>query len=287
MKPFSLSFAKMEALANDFVVCETLSRAHAFTEDRVRLLSSRKLGIGFDQLLVAAPPSGPHQDFDYHIYNADGSRVYQCGNGARAVAAYLWRKKLFAHRSLRFLVGERVLTAKPADSLETWADERLVEVDLGPFDAPKTLEIALDFVGRTEQKVSLSTLNIGNPHALLEESPESPLLSPMGEYLCGINSPLEKGVNLSFFEIQDKQHIRLATFERGVGLTSACGSAAAAAVATLFQLGRVGAEVVVLMKGGKAKVNLREGHIHQSGPVRHLYAGTLGRHFFHRNEGAP
>ncbi len=226
----TFTFSKMHGIGNDFVVIEGLSQSIHVNKIPVKLLADRHSGIGFDQLLVILPSK--KADFACLIFNADGSEAEQCGNGMRCIARFL---------------HENNITNKSSISIETKAGQTTIKVDdydhihvnMGlprfeptdiPFKADRTrllYEISLD---DGQPGFALSVLSMGNPHAILQVA--SAKTFPVTQFGSVISTHrlFPKGTNVGFMEIVNPTHIRLRTFERGVGETLACGSNACAAV---------------------------------------------------------
>lgn len=277
-------FTKMHGLGNDFVVLDLISQGVHIRPDQIRQLADRRLGIGFDQLLVAEPPDNPEMDFKYRIYNADGSEAEQCGNGARCF--------------LRF-VRDRGLTTKTEVRLETSTGPiecRLekdgnITVNMGapilsparvPFVADQAqilydLEVNAPLCAPRPQQVKISAVSMGNPHAVLTvpDVDQAPVaqLGPAIE----VHERFPNRVNVGFMQVVDPSHIRLRVFERGVGETRACGSGAAAAVVAGRLQGLLDEQVDVDLPGGMLTVSWAgdDAPVLMTGPACRVYEGRL------------
>jgi diaminopimelate epimerase len=249
-----LDFTKMHGLGNDFIVLDAATPAAVPAAADLRRLSDRRTGIGFDQALVLEPPRRAGTDVYYRIFNADGSEVEQCGNGARCVA------RLVASRRGEF---ERTLQL---DSPGGMVQARLrrdgqVSVAMGvpdfepsalPFQAPATA--ATYRLDTSAGPLEIAAVSIGNPHAVLRvpRVADAPVdsIGPAVE-----NHPrFPRRVNVGFLEIVAPDHVRLRVFERGVGETQACGTGACAAVAVGRRHGPLAEEVNVDVPGGRLVV---------------------------------
>src|SRR5690606_11880421 len=162
-----LRFTKMHGLGNDFMVLDLISQ-HAHVQPKhVKQWGDRHTGVGFDQLLIVEPPSRPDVDFRYRIFNADGSEVEQCGNGARCFARFVMDKRLTLKRSIR------VETSSGVIQLDIRADGQ-VRVDMGP---PRLVPSEIPFIADRQavdyeveldgQTLRLAAVSMGNPHAVL------------------------------------------------------------------------------------------------------------------------
>lgn len=278
-----LRFTKMHGLGNDFVVLDLISQSVHIRPEQIRAIADRRLGVGFDQLLIAEPPSDPAFDFKYRIFNADGTEAEQCGNGARCF--------------LRF-VRDRGLTTKTEVNLETSTGPiqcRLekdgnITVNMGtpvllpekiPFiaDRPQivyTLPVDVPLCG-TQTEVRLSVLSMGNPHAVLTvDDVDTAPVNQLGPALES-HPRFPRRVNVGFMQIIDRNHIRLRVYERGVGETRACGTGAAAAVVAGRLQGHLDETVAVDLPGGTLVTSWAGDNapVMMTGPACRVYEGRL------------
>jgi diaminopimelate epimerase len=246
-----LSFTKMHGLGNDFIVFDAADPGQVPSPRALRALADRRTGIGFDQALVLQPPRAAGTDVFYRIFNADGSEVEQCGNGARCIA------RLVASRA-----GRRD-RAYVLDSPGGFVNARLradglVSVAMGvPNFEPRSLpftaeaEAASYRIDLPSGPVEFGAVSIGNPHAVIRvRSVSDAPVDTVGPAME--NHPrFPRRVNVGFLEIVAPDHVRLRVFERGVGETQACGTGACAAVAVGRRHGPLGEEVRVDVPGGR------------------------------------
>jgi diaminopimelate epimerase len=273
-----IPFRKMNGLGNDFVVLDLRARSLALGPSEVAAIANRKHGIGCDQVIAL----GPSADADafMRIWNADGGEVGACGNAARCVAA--------------LLAAER---GKPRVSIETVSailgalvnEDRTVTIDMGvprfnwdaiplaePFHDTKRIELQ---IGPIEEPVlhSPSAVNVGNPHCIFfVEDVEAHDLARFGPMLE--RHPLfPERANISLAEATGPDSLRLRTWERGAGLTKACGTAACAAAVAAVRRGLNERKVRVTLPGGDLLIDWREDddHILMTGPYELDYEGTL------------
>ncbi len=249
-----LAFTKMHGLGNDFIVFDAPAAAAMPTARDLRRLSDRRTGVGFDQALVLEPPRRAGTDVYYRIFNADGSEVEQCGNGARCIARLVASRRGEVDRPLRMDSPGGVVHAR-------LQSDGLVAVAMGvpdfdpaslPFDAPGPAPSHRLDTGAGP--VDFSVVSIGNPHAVIRVRSvrEAPVdsVGPAVE-----NHPaFPRRVNVGFLEIVAPDHVRLRVFERGVGETQACGTGACAAVAVGRRHGPLAEEVNVDVPGGRLVV---------------------------------
>ncbi len=262
-----IAFTKMHGLGNDFLVLEAPPGGVLPSASQWRALADRHAGVGFDQALLLEPPSQPGTALHYRVFNADGSEVEQCGNGARCVARYLQLQG-------RVAAGGTVNLGSAGGTVVARVQESgAVDVALGrpdfnpaslPFLAPTAAaNYALTVAGET---IEFGALSMGNPHAVLRVAAvESAPVERIGRALQA-HAAFPRQVNVGFMEIVDAAHIRLRVFERGVGETLACGTGACAAVAVGRNLGLLGADVEVHVPGGRLSV-------HWEGPGQQMWLG--------------
>ena len=274
-----LSFTKMHGLGNDFIVIDAPRAADVPSSQVLRRLADRHTGIGFDQALVVTPARREGTLAYYRVFNADGSEVEQCGNGARCVADWL-RRTGRSH-------GEDILVMDSPGGIvrAQLRGPGIVAVDMGvPDFAPGSLPFttvasappyALDLPGHG--RVEFAVVSIGNPHAVLTV-PEvaTAAVATLGPVL-ETHAAFPRRVNVGFLEIVDAGHVKLRVFERGVGETAACGTGACAAVAVGRKAGRLAREVEVQLPGGLLQISW-EGpgtSIWMTGPAATAFEGRV------------
>ncbi|MCG8613328.1 MAG: diaminopimelate epimerase [Pseudomonadales bacterium] len=272
-----IKFSKMHGLGNDFMVIDAISQHVHIRPEQVKRLSDRHFGIGFDQLLLVEPPGQPDVDFRYRIFNADGSEVEQCGNGARCFALYVSEKKLVNKPVIR------VQTAKGVIELKL-GEEGLVTVDMGkprltPADIPFLAETPAPTYQIDVQGVQydISAVSMGNPHGVLviDDVQTAPLES-VGATLES-HERFPERANIGFMEIVHPGFVKLRVFERGAGETMACGSGACAAVVAGRLRGLLDSRVEVKLPGGNLRIQWDgEGHpVLMEGPAAFVFEGQV------------
>ncbi len=270
-------FTKMQGLGNDFVVFDAVSHPVALNQEQIRRLADRHFGVGCDQVLLVEPSRHPDQDFYYRIFNADGSEVEQCGNGARCFARF---------------VRERGLTGKTEIKVGTKAGEiairvlsdQQVAVNMGvPEFAPAHIPFTADQeADRYTLVLEGDTVEIGavamlNPHAVLQvESVDTARVAQLGPQIEP-HARFPNRVNVGFMEVVDRSRIRLRVYERGAGETLACGSGACAAVAIGRRWGLLEQEVAVALRGGNLVISWPgPGHsLWMTGPAESVFEGHI------------
>ncbi len=275
-----LEFTKMHGLGNDFMVIDLITQRLDVTKKLVQKLADVHFGVGFDQLLLVEVPGRPDVDFRYRIFNADGSEVSQCGNGARCFARFVRDRKLTRKRVLRVETSSGIIT------LQVLPDQQ-VSVDMGlPCFEPAQIPIqaphrqAFYELSAAGQLLSFQALSMGNPHMVLQV-PETDLaeVSTLGP-LLEVHPFFPERVNVGFMQLIDRQQLRLRVWERGTGETLACGTGACAAVVSARLAGLVEQKVKVHLPGGDLDIDYsgEGGHVHMSGPAVRVYEGYIRPH---------
>ncbi|WP_395345692.1 diaminopimelate epimerase [Ningiella sp. W23] len=284
----------MHGLGNDFMVIDNVTQNVFFSKDKIQKLADRNFGVGFDQLLLVEPPYDPDQDFHYRIFNADGSEVSQCGNGARCFARFVRQKGLINRNKV-------VVSTKAGRMVLYLEKDNLVTVNMGkpafdpsqiPFQANKQENTYIirgpypieqsyspNNAGTTsnEHTYFCGVVSMGNPHCVIEvDDIETTNVESVGQYI-GQHERFPEGVNVGFMQIVNDSEIRLRVFERGTGETLACGSGACAAVAVGQIQGKLGREVEVSLPGGKLTIKWQGGDsvLKMTGPAEHIYDGQI------------
>ncbi|MCL7928718.1 diaminopimelate epimerase [Halomonas llamarensis] len=272
-----LHFTKMHGLGNDFVMVDLVTQRARLTDAHVRELSDRRFGIGFDQLLVVEPPRDPDMDFRYRIFNADGSEVENCGNGARCFARFVRDQRLTHKNEIHVETGGGPLVL-------TIQHDGQVRVDMGrprftpsalPFDAPGDKPLhELDVDG---EALNVSVVSMGNPHAVLAvENVDSAPVARLGPAIEA-HPRFPHKVNVGFMQVVSPSEIRLRVFERGSGETLACGTGACAAVASGIRQGLLKSPVNVHLPGGELSIEWPdpEASLIMVGPATRVFDGRV------------
>jgi len=273
-------FYKMHSLGNDFMVLDGVTHEIVPDPARIKAWSCRHTGIGFDQLLVIAPPNEPNADFSYLIFNADGSEAEQCGNGTRCVAALsrligLTKKE---HLIWQSLAGE-FETKIQGDRISTTMTVPEFDPPSIPFDPrhaqPKTEHSYT--IEAANQRFEITPVSMGNPHAVIFVDELLSLdVETLGSALTD-HAAFPQRSNIEFCQVVDHQFARLRVFERGVGETQACGTGACAAVAAARLSDRVIDRVKVSLPGGKLHIQWpgAGAPILMTGPANLIYEGEI------------
>jgi len=272
-----LEFTKMHGLGNDFLMLDLVTQRVRLDEALIRRLSDRHFGVGFDQLLVVEPPHQPDVDFRYRIFNADGSEVSQCGNGARCFARFVRDRRLTRKDTLRVETASGIITLQ-IDS-QGW-----VTVDMGP---PRLEPNAIPFVAdnaaldyRIEvdgELYQIAAVSMGNPHAVLRvDDADSAPVATLGPRLES-HPRFPERVNVGFMQVINRQEIKLRVYERGAGETLACGTGACAAAVAAMRWGLVDRDIKVHLPGGSLRIRWSHDNasVLMTGPTARVFDGTL------------
>ena len=252
-----IKFTKMQSLGNDFVALDLVSQNMKLNEKLITRLANRQFGIGCDQVLTLEPPRNAKADFLYRVYNANGQEVGQCGNGARCIARLAKDNHLLFRQTclletqnnlmqVDFLDAHRIQVNMPAP--------RFASADIPtslPSAGPQGHLLPFDKENRRAFLVS-----IGNPHCIFfVPSLQQSNFARIAEQLQKDTALFPQGVNVSFAKVNAKNNISMQTYERGVGLTLACGSAACAAVVAGISNKELGSTVRVDFNHGNLTVH--------------------------------
>ena len=283
------SFVKMNGIGNEIVVVDLRAdtpRAGVIAADEARAAAS-PAGAPYDQLMALYPPRTPGTDAFIRIYNNDWSEAGACGNGMRCVATIV--SDANGKKALTFETNAGILNAWKNDNgqftidmgkprfawneiplAEEFRDTRMIELQIGPIDAPVLH--------------SPSVVNMGNPHAIFwVDDPYAYDLEKFGPLLE--NHPIfPDRANITLAHIVDREHIVMRTWERGAGLTRACGSAACATAVAAARLKRTERKVHMTLPGGELVIEWRasDDHVLMTGPVEFEFNGTFDPKLFQK-----
>ncbi|MGL5337045.1 MAG: diaminopimelate epimerase [Enterovibrio sp.] len=272
-----MQFSKMHGLGNDFMVVDVVTQNGYFSPDLIRRLADRNRGIGFDQLLLVEPPYDPDSDFHYRIFNANGTEVSQCGNGARCLARFVQLKGLTNKSQLKVSTqaGKLQLKVEYDGSVTVNMGQPIWQPNRIPFRA--ATEENTYIVRKEENTFFIGVVSMGNPHCVLivDDVANAPV-AEHGEMLM-THDRFPEQVNVGFMQILSRNEIRLRVYERGVGETLACGSGACAAVAVGIKQGLLADAVTVQLPGGSLHVRWKGGSepVWMTGPAVHVFDGVI------------
>ena len=277
-----LKFTKMHGLGNDFMVVDGVSQAFEPQEAPLTQWANRHTGVGFDQLLLVEKAGAADVDFRYRIFNADGSEVEQCGNGARCFARFVADKGLSNKQEIRVETARGVIVPRLLDSglvVVNMGKPRLMPSEIPFVPAAGEADDALTHIVLVGlESVPLSCVNMGNPHAvLLVDDVDTAPVARWGEAIES-NEQFPERVNVGFMQVLDEGHIRLRVYERDAGETQACGTDACATVMTSVRLGllQAASQIRVSLPGGDLHIEWQPGDdVMMTGPVQTVFEGEL------------
>jgi diaminopimelate epimerase len=271
--PKGRPFLKMHGAGNDFVILDARARPFEIDAEAALRIADRRTGIGCDQLILVEPPRQPGVDAFMTIYNSDGSEVSACGNATRCVAWMLMAESGLDQVAIETRAG--LLSASAAGEMR-------VAVDMGPARldwqqiplarAMDTLHLPLE----AEELTDPVGVGMGNPHAVFfVPDAEAVALSHLGPKLE--HDPLfPERTNVEVAQILDQGRIRMRVWERGAGITLACGTGACATLVAAARRGLTDRKADVIVDGGVLTIEWREdNHVIMTGPVAVAFSGTL------------
>ncbi len=282
----------MHGLGNDFVVIDAINQIIELSAEQVRFIADRRFGVGCDQLLLVEATQTGGVDFRYRIFNADGSEVEQCGNGARCFARFVHEKRLTDKKTIVVETYSGIITLEISKDNQVTVDMGLPDFAPGalPFvpsegDSVADNRYTLDI--ETEQgieSVEFSAVSMGNPHISLKVEDINRFPVQQIGTILESHPAFPKRVNVGFMQILDRKHIRLRVFERGSGETLACGTGACAAVANGISRGWLDEQVEVMLPAGSLHIhwqpdqagqNNEQHTLMMTGPASFVYEGQI------------
>lgn len=267
-------FRKMQGLGNDFAVFDARIQAIAITPAVARRIADRHFGIGCDTLVLLLPGSA-NADATLRFFNANGEEIEACGNATRCIGRLLMEERGLARVRLEskggFLLcsdaGKGLVTVDMGAPRLDWQDIPLAE-------ARDTMQFQFELEGRA---LTASAASMGNPHCILfvADAEKAPVaqIGPLVER----HALFPKGVNVEFAQILDRDRIRMRVWERGVGITLACGTGACATAVSAIRKGLVNRKVELVLDGGSLMLEWREtdGHVLMTGPGVTCFTGEI------------
>jgi diaminopimelate epimerase len=274
----SLRFTKMHGAGNDFVVIDATRAPFLPCAELLDALTDRRFGVGCDQVLVVEAPSSGDVDFNYRIFNSDGSEVGQCGNGARCLARFVREQGLSVKDAIR------VRTATSIIEMQHLADGR-VRVNMGvpklePSDVPVTMlarALRYSLPLHSGELIEFGAVSMGNPHAVLAVNDvDTAPVAEVGAELQG-HPAFPQRVNVGFLQVLDRSHARLRVYERGAGETLACGSGACAAAVIGRLWGLLDARTDLQVLGGVLSTEWQGENqpVFLTGPAQTVFQGEI------------
>lgn len=272
-----IEFTKMHGLGNDFVVIDAIRQTVFLTPEKIRFIADRHFGIGCDQLLLVEDSPDSDADFRYRIFNADGSEVGQCGNGARCFARFVRDKKLSEKDNV-------LVDTNGGQLLLSFDKDGLITVNMGipkhepaliPLDVKQEQIFYALRVNGVEQR--FGAVSLGNPHAVLQVPDIHK--AEVGELGRALESHpvFPERANIGFMQVLDRNNLKLRVYERGAGETLACGSGACAAVVIGIEQQLLANDVLVELPGGQLKISWQgRGYpVLMTGPAVSIFEGSI------------
>ncbi len=272
-----IKFTKMHGLGNDFVVIDAINQQVQLSSEQSRQIADRHFGVGCDQILLVENPRTTDTEFFYRIFNADGSEVEQCGNGARCFARFVHEQGLTDNRIIDVgtASGPIRLYLEEHELVRVNMGEPVLEPSKIPFIA--TDQQPIYTIELHEQPLEIGAVSMGNPHlvTLVDDIETAPVehLGPLLEQ----HPDFPQRVNAGFMAINSRSEIQLRVFERGTGETLACGTGACAAVVSGRLRGLLDNKVLVHLPGGDLMISWAGSGepVWMTGPATTVFHGKL------------
>ncbi len=279
-----IKFTKVEGLGNDFILLDDrtgqIEKCMPYPQ-LARKLCSRHFGIGADGILLMLSPSD--LDMKFHIYNSDGSQAQMCGNGIRCFAKHLYENGIVTRKRIR--VETEAGKVVPEVILDGKGHVSAVRVDMGepvllckdiPFDSDN--ETAIEEILRVEdQEYEVTMVSMGNPHAVIfVDNVDKVDVAGIGPSIETHKRFPEK-TNVEFIEVENDTSLKMKVWERGAGITLACGTGACAALVAAHLTGRAQANANIHLDGGDLSLfwDKETNHIFKTGPATRVFEGAV------------
>lgn len=283
-----LRFTKMEGLGNDYIYVDLINQqvAEERLSDLAVAVSDRHLGVGADGLIAILPPIDRHHQFRFRMFNADGSEGEMCGNGMRCFARYCYDRGLT--RSTRFAVQTLAGTICPEILLDEGGAVAAVRVDMGvprlkrsqiPMAGPEAEQVVGEALAADGQIYAITAVSMGNPHIIIFcPEVEAIPLERVGPVLER-HPFFPRRTNVHFAQVVNDREIRMRSWERGAGITLACGTGACAVLVAAHLGGLAGRQALVHLPGGDLEIGWdgESGHLFMTGPATYICDGVFLR----------
>ena len=270
-----MEFEKWHGCGNDFVLVDRIEEDSSAGLD-VKGICDRHFGIGSDGLIIARPSTVA--DVRMQMLNPDGSEAEMCGNGIRCFAKYLIEKKIVDKKRIPIETGAGVLTVElDGDNVTVDMGEPILEGERIPvlgFDGRRIVDEPITIDGR---EYKMTCVSMGNPHCVLFVDDVGAIdvgsIGPQFE----TNEKFPRKINTEFVEVIDRSTLRMRVWERGAGITLACGTGACATAVAGVLSGRSNRRVKIILDGGELNLEWREkdNRVMMSGPARKVFAGKI------------
>ena len=279
-----IEFTKMEGIGNDFIIMDDRAgkiASHQSYPELAQNLCSRHFGIGADGIILIL--DSKDHDIRFRIYNSDGSEAQMCGNGMRCFAKLLYEKKIISKKTFR--VDTKAGTVVPEVITDDGGLVRSVRVDMGepillcrdiPFESPN--ERALDEpLMVKDREYRITTVSMGNPHAVIFlDNYETLDLEKEGRAIEAHERFPEK-TNVEFIQVLGRNELNMKVWERGAGITLACGTGACAVLVAAHLTGRTDDRALIHLPGGDLEIHWDKAtnHVFKTGPANLVFEGRI------------
>ena len=273
-----IEFTKMHGLGNDFVMIDCRKKKIPSLAKKAKKICDRRFGVGCDQIIVIL--SSKKADYRMRIFNADGSEVEMCGNGIRCFAKYLWDRKEKIIRRKKYLDVE-TLTGIIRPGIVKGGQ---VEVDMGePLLDGRSVPTAFDGevidrqVSVNRKKYRITAVSMGNPHVVIFTDDVAKVdLASVGPSIENDTKKFPNRINVEFVEVINRSRVKARVWERGSGVTLACGTGACAVAVASSLNGKTGRRVKVDLPGGSLAIDWRkDNRVYMTGPATEVYTGVI------------
>jgi len=284
----TISFSKYQGLGNDFLLVDNrASSTPLATPAQAAKLCDRHFGVGADGLIFVMPGDAPGADYKMTIYNSDGSEPEMCGNGIRCLAAFLGELELSGSPApaggdlfnIATGAGPILPVVRPdglitVDMGEPILDGPAVPCALAPTDGARVVDAPLEAAG---QALKVTAVSMGNPHSVAFVPDAKAVDLPVVGRAVEVADAWPEKVNAEFVDVVDRTHVNMVVWERGCGITLACGTGACAVGVAGVLTGRTERTVEVTLPGGPLEIEWRESdnHVYMTGPAEFVFSGTV------------
>lgn len=281
------AFVKMHGLGNDFVIFDARKHGLALESDTARAVADRRYGVGCDQVIVIDPARGS-ADAAMRIFNADGAEVESCGNAARCVARLLMEEAGTTRINLETKGGPLACADYRGRAITINMGPPRLDWHAVPLARPvQTQSFALDVPGFDDAALkSVSALSVGNPHCVLfVDNAEIADVANLGAAIER-HPMFPERTNVEFVHVLGPNRLRMRVWERGAGITRACGTGACAAAVAAHRRGLTGTETEIVLDGGPLRISWGGGDapVFMTGPTALAWRGEIDLHAL---DGAP
>lgn len=278
----NFKFTKMQGTGNDFVMINGFEYQVNMTAELTEKICDRHFGIGGDGVIIILPPDNKENDYKMRIYNSDGSEAEMCGNGIRCFAHFLRENGMTNKKCLKIETLAGII--KP-EIIQTEERESIIKVNMGvpkfkPTEIPVRVDMSYDYIreykiGVKDKKISINCVSMGNPHSIVfvddfkKYNPEE--YGPLIEE----HSIFPEKTNVEFIKIINREEIIMKVWERGTGITLACGTGATASVVAGIKNGILDNKVSVHLPGGDLAIEWNGKEAYMTGPAKTVFKGEM------------